>query len=121
MPKAVLKTKSGAVVTIEGTQEEVADLLARVEGGPLEGNRPRASKPSRPGNSTPRPTPTGLLAELIDEGFFSVPKGLTALRVALRERGHFYPATTLSPLMLRLVRSKQLRRMKDKKGWTYVR
>lgn len=120
MPKAVISTKSGATITIEGSQDEVADVLRRFEGGPVDGSRLRARRSNR-SEATMRPTPAVLLADLIDEGFFSEPRELGTIRGALQTRGHFYPATTLSPLMLRLVRKKELRRIREGKHWTYVR
>jgi hypothetical protein len=61
-----------------------------------------------------------LVSQLIDGGFFKKPKELGAIKTALEEQGHYYPVTTLSPAVLRLVRKKQLRRIKDKKRWLYV-
>jgi hypothetical protein len=62
-----------------------------------------------------------LISNLIGAGFFKEPKQLGAVKVALEEEGEFYPVTTLSPAMLRLVRAKELRRIKDGNGrWTYV-
>src|SRR5690348_1194591 len=101
MPKAVVNTKSGAVVTIEGTQDEVADLLGLLETGARARTQLSAHRPHRFKNGLRR-GPAQLLPELVDEGFFSEPKSLGAVRSALQEKGHFYPATTLSPLMLRL-------------------
>jgi hypothetical protein len=119
MAKATVTTKSGATITFEGTQDEVAALLSRFEGRDMNGGlAPAHSRANRSGNS--RPTPMGLLSELIGEGFFREPKGLGSVQLALREKGHFYPVTTLSPLMLRLVRRKELRRIKDKNRWTYA-
>lgn len=120
MPKAVINTKNGSVITIEGSQQELADLLAQLGGGDADRGRmrPRAVPHTDAGS---RPTPAGLLHELIDDGYFKQPKELAAVRGTLQEKGHFYPATSLSPLMLRLVRKKELRRIKDKKHWAYVR
>src|SRR5262245_21015664 len=120
MPKAVVNTKSGATITIEGTRDEVADLLRRLDTRGS-GGGPSRSQGFRRSENGSRPKPTGLLAELIDEGFFGQPKDLGAVRGALQEKGHFYPATTLSPLMLRLVRKRELRRIPDKGRWTYAR
>ena len=120
MARASITTKSGATVMIEGTQDEVAALLARLEGGAVPDGGPRARPAARRLNGT-RPTPMGLLSELIAEAFFAEPRELAAVRIALREKGHFYPVTTLSPIMLRLVRKKELRRIKDSGRWTYVR
>jgi hypothetical protein len=118
MPKAVITTQQGATVAIEGSEAEVRSLLglfAQDQRKPELADEQR-SKPQ----AKARPTPMGLLSDLIAEGFFATPKDLGTVRLALEERGHFYPVTTLSPLMLRLVRRKELRRIKDRKRWTYV-
>jgi hypothetical protein len=117
MPKAHLTTKTGARVTIEGTQEEIATLIARIDGGAAKrGGRSRAHLPG----SGAKSGPVNLISELIDGGFFKKPKELGSIKSALEELGHYYPVTTLSPILLRLVRKKALRRLKDKKRWLYV-
>lgn len=118
MPKAVITTQTGATVAIEGTQDEVAVLLGLFERNDR-AELPPVSRP-KPGRLASKPTPVGLLSELIAGGFFATPKELGVVKRALEEQGHFYPVTTLSPLMLRLVRKKELRRIKDNKRWTYV-
>jgi hypothetical protein len=117
MAKAIMTTLDGATVTIEGSQDEVAALLTRLGGNKPTQEHETGSKTRLPKS---KPTPMGLISDLIAEGFFREPRELGAVRLALRERGHFYPVTTLSPLMLRLVRRKELRRIKEKKRWTYV-
>jgi hypothetical protein len=57
---------------------------------------------------------------LIADDFFKKPKELGEIKKALEEQGHFYPRTSLSPMLIRLVRKKELRRLKDGKRWTYV-
>jgi hypothetical protein len=121
MPKATVATASGSKVTIEGTDDEIVALVARIEGL---GQAPRGRSPSssgpKPTNKT-KPTLTGLISEMITAGFFKEPKHLGALKAELEQNGQFYPLTTLSPAMLRLVRSRQLRRIKDARGrWCYV-
>jgi hypothetical protein len=115
MAKARLTTKSGTVITIEGTQEEVAGLIAQFGAA-----RPAASSRKRHPPSNAKSGPVALISELIDGGFFKKPKELGAIKLALEEQGHYYPVTTLSPLLLRLVRKRELRRIKDKKRWLYV-
>jgi len=121
MPKATVATPGGAKVTIEGTSDEIVALIARLEGlesgkaaqqpGAVRSKQSIKSKQSLP----------GLISEMIGSGFFKEPKQLGALKEALEQNGQFYPVTTLSPAMLRLVRSRQLRRIKDNKGrWSYV-
>jgi len=122
MAKAQLTTRLGTKVTIEGTPAEVADLLARFEGAT---HPPRGSSPTTR-NTEPSSTkkvlasPANLISEFVGTGFFTTPKELNAVKMALEELGHFYPATTLSPALLRLVRKRQLRRIKENKHWVYV-
>jgi hypothetical protein len=121
MPKATVATPSGTKIIIEGTSDEVVALIARLEGlGRSADAQPsgtaRLKAPTKSKQSLP-----GLISELIDSGFFKTPKYLGDLKEALQQNGQFYPVTTLSPTMLRLVRSRQLRRIKDNKGqWSYV-
>ncbi len=118
MPKAVVAMKSGSTVTIEGSSEEVAALVSRLDGGQRPGAVPAKSQAST--RQKAKPTLTGLVEELIAENFFGKPKELGAVKVALEERGQFYPTTTLSPIMLRFVKRRELRRIKEKKHWAYV-
>lgn len=121
MAKAHLKTKSGATVVIEGTPAEVASLMKQLEGEPSTANgrgrrQARRKTPDAPGKATP----INLIGTLIDSGFFRKPKDLASVKAALEELGHHYPITSLSPTLLRLVRKRQLRRLRDKKRWTYT-
>ena len=122
MAKANLTTSSGLKITVEGTPEEVAALVQKLEGeGPAAKKSASAAAAARSRKATTaKAGPASLIAELIDGGFFKTPQELGAIRMALQESGHYYPVTTLSPLMLRFVRNRQLRRIKDKKRWQYV-
>lgn len=117
MAKAQLKTRSGTVITVEGTRAEVAALISQFE----ESSRtPEKTSRKRRAPSAAKSGPVTLISELIDGGFFKKPKELGSIKLALEEQGHFYPVTTLSPILLRLVRKRELRRIKDNKRWLYV-
>lgn len=122
MAKAHITTEQGTKITVEGTPEEVSALvkhLGYTGKQPTTGDNQRGSgKISR--NSREKSTPVNLISNLIDGGFFKKPKDLAAVKVALEEVGHVYPVTTLSPVLLRLVRKRQLRRLKEKKKWVYT-
>jgi hypothetical protein len=121
MAKARLTTKSGTSIVIEGRADEVAALVKQIAPGtgPSKPAEPKAGASGR--RRQPTATPINLISSLIDGGFFrKKPKDLGAVKVALEEMGHFYPATTLSPTLLRLIRKRQLRRLKDKKRWLYT-
>jgi len=116
MAKAHITTKEGALITIEGTPAEVAAITEKLGGAMA----PSLQKGSKHRQSKLKPTPMGLLGSLIDGNFFKKPKDLAAVKVALEEMGHIYPMTTLSPILLRLVRKHQLRRIKEKNRWFYA-
>jgi len=114
MAKAHLTTKTGTKISIEGTADEVAALVAKFESGSEDRIKPRPSKTNNKAGLG------SLIGELIDGGFFKKLKELSAIKLALEEQGHFYPVTTLSPVLLRLIRKRSLRRIKDNKRWQYV-
>jgi hypothetical protein len=124
MAKAHLTTKSGTTIVIEGTPEEVATLMKQLDGDPLPSDSvAKVKKRVSAGEEKPKadkPTPVNLISSLIDGGFFKKPKDLGAVKTALEEMGHYYPVTSLSPALLRLVRKRQLRRLKDQKRWLYT-
>jgi hypothetical protein len=119
MPTASITLPSGAKIVIEGTQAEVAELIAKFQSPSPSVAGGQEKSPVRA--ATKRAGPLRLIGELIESGFFNSPQELGAVRMALEAQGHFYPTTSLSPMMLRLVRGKQLRRIKTNKRWTYVR
>jgi hypothetical protein len=124
--KAHLTLPNGTTVAIEGTAEEVAALLATVSGPTATArtpNRPRGKKrvasPAKANNSS-RKGPQTLLQELADEDWFKSKRTIGEVQKKLEEKGHIYAMTSLSTPLLRLTRSKVLRRLKDKSGWVYV-
>jgi hypothetical protein len=120
MAKAELKTKSGTVITVEGTPEEVASMVKKIEGAPPEENSRHKPRKKATPERTAKATPVNLISTLIDGGFFRKPKDLASVKVALEEMGHFYPVTTLSPALLRFVRRRELRRLREDKRWMYT-
>ncbi|MCE9586224.1 hypothetical protein K8R04_02805 [Candidatus Uhrbacteria bacterium] len=122
MAKAQITSKSGAIITIEGTSKEVAELVAALDrsipAGPVTKNPGKTKQGSRTTSSGP--TLGSLIGELTDGGFFKKPKELGAIKLALEEHGYHYPVTTLSPTLLRLVKRRQLRRIREGNRWTYV-
>jgi len=121
MAKANIITKDGIKINVEGTPKEVADLVAQLKGDKQAFTRDKGHKKDR--RETPdkiRQTPINLITDLIDGGFFKKPRELSAIKNALAEQGYHYPVTSLSPTALRLVRKRQLRRIKEKKRWLYV-
>jgi hypothetical protein len=115
MAKATIRTPQGIQVNVEGTPAEIAAVVKDLEGkdAPKDGRKPR--KPA-----SGKATLQDLIDSLIDGGFFKKPRDLASIKGALAEMGHHYPQTTLSPTMLRKVRSRSIRRIRDQKRWMYV-
>ena len=117
MAKTNIETKDGTKITIEGTPEEVSRIVALYQ-TPVEKRPQKEFKKFEKGNA--KLTVTDIARELIVEGFFNKPTGLAELKQGLEEQGHFIPITTLSGVVLSLVKSRELRRIKKEKRWTYV-
>lgn len=126
MAKANLTLPNGTTVVIEGTHEEVAALLATVSGPTTSASSSKKSGRRKSKSSTPKTTkavrkgPQVLVKELADEDFFKTKRTLGEVQKKLEEKGHIYALESLSTPVLRLTRSKVLRRLKEKTGWVYV-
>ena len=128
MAKANLVLLDGTKVTIEGTVEEVAILIEKFKNndgnnqtssGKKRKKRSGAGKKTSSRNKSKIGT-TGLILNLCESGFFKSRRTISDVQKKLEEQGHIYALTSLSTPLVRLVRKKELRRIKDKKGWIYV-
>jgi len=123
--KANLILPNGTKVTIDGTADEVSILLTKFSAS-VEQETPRekvkiksSKKLSAPGRKQ-KAGPIAYITELEKEGFFKLKRSLPDIQKKLEEKGHIYAQTSLSPALVRLVRKRILRRIKEKKGWLYV-
>ena len=134
MPKATAVLADGTRVTIEGSPEELATVLQRLSGS----QSPSGSKASVKQASVNRPDiggsgggrtqrrnksskgPAEHIRRLVAEGFFKVKRGIADVQSRLEERAHIYPVTHLSPVLFRLVKGRELRRIKVDGAWQYV-
>jgi hypothetical protein len=64
--------------------------------------------------------PSSYILELKQEEFFKQKRTLPEVQKKLEENGHIYAQNSLSTPILRLVRSRQLRRIKEDDVWVYV-
>lgn len=121
MAKARIKSKSGAVITVEGTDSEVSNILAAYERTSVVGQAKEAIARSRAGKKTEkkREGAAEIIVALREAGFFDKPKGLGEIAAALEEKGYLYPTTTLSGVVLGLVKKKEMRRKKNEGRWVY--
>ena len=121
MAKATIKSKSGAVVTVEGTEKEVSSILtvferaAAVSYAKEEIGKSKATKKEQ----KRRAAASDLIIGLKEDGFFDKPKGLKEVSKTLEEKAYIYPVTTLSGVMLGLVQKRLLGRKKTGGRWVY--
>jgi hypothetical protein len=130
MAKANLLLPDGTKVMIDGTADEVASLLERVSPtrGSSSASRGRSSRMGRrkPGGEAKAKTkgkragPTDYIRDLIEEGYFKTKREIGAVRGKLEERAHIYPVTSISGPLYRLVKNRELRRIKEDGAWRYV-
>jgi hypothetical protein len=119
--KATIKSSSGAVITIEGTQEEVAKIISNYERTSVVGQAKQAiarTKTARK-DEKKREGAGDLLIGMRESGFFDKPKTLSEMSDALEEQGFLYPTTSLSGVVLSLVKHRELRRKKSDGRWVY--
>jgi hypothetical protein len=121
MAKATIKSSTGAVITIEGEQSEVSSILATYEKTSVVDQAKKAIARTKTARKTEkkREGASDLIVELREAGFFKTPKALGEIGHALEEQGYLYPVTTLSGVMLGLVKKRELRRKKKEGKWLY--
>lgn len=120
MVKANVKTADGTKITVEGTLEEISKIINLYRENKIVTHQKESKKFTKQKASS-RPTLTDKARELIEEGFFDKPKGLANIKQGLEEQGYFVPITTLSPIVLNLVKRKELRRIKQQNKWAYAK
>jgi hypothetical protein len=128
MPTANATLPDGTKVTIEGTADEIAAVLQRLSerpdaptAGSETSSRQRGRAPMGTASATRKAKgPADYIRELIADDFFKTKRGLSDVQKKLEEGAHIYPVTHLSPSLFRLVRAKELRRIKEDGTWKYV-
>ena len=121
MAKATIRSKSGAVITVEGSEGEVSSILTAYERTSVVNQAKKAiarTKTARRSEKK-REGASDLVIELRESGFFETPKALGEIAHALEEKGYLYPVTSLSGVVLGLVKRRELRRKKHERKWVY--
>ncbi|MEX0735384.1 MAG: hypothetical protein WDZ66_00840 [Steroidobacteraceae bacterium] len=121
MPKATIKSKTGAVITVEGSESEVASILSVFERTAVVSHAKETATKNqvRKKDARKRLGASDLVISLREEGYFDKPKSLSDISTALEERGYLYPVTSLSGIVLGLVQKKILGRKKAEGKWVY--
>ena len=115
MATANIDLPNGTKVQIEGTTEEINRIIQYYG----HSGKDMTSEPTR---STGRPSRGAMqhLRDLIRENYFKEKRSLSDVQIKLEELGRIYPQTHISTPLRRLVRNKELRRIRESKNWVYV-
>lgn len=132
MAKANITLANGTVVTIDGTVDEIKGLLeiyshgslpqSKSGGGIEKSRRPKTKSTRSSGDKKTKKLkkgPQGYIAELKSDGFFKAKRTINEVQAKLEENGHIYPLNELSTPLRRLVKDKELGRIKEKDNWVY--
>jgi len=121
MAKATIKSKTGALITIDGSEKEISSILSVFETTTAVGQAKRAVAKSKAveKEEKKRSSVSDLIIDLKENGFFEKPKSLADISGALEEMGALYPTTSLSGIVLGLVKKRFLSRKKIDGRWAY--
>ena len=114
MVKANVKTESGIIVNLDGTPQELIELIDTLEKKELVKKKKILQKKNT------KMSIGDLILELKEDGFFSKPKSLVEIKNGLAEKGQIYSINTLSTQVLRQVKRRNLGRIKEGDKWAYV-
>ncbi|MGH9427354.1 MAG: hypothetical protein ACRD2L_13755 [Terriglobia bacterium] len=117
MAKATVTNEKGLKIVVEGSKEEVQEIVKQLSEWSGSGKR-LSRRLAKTGKRLP--SSTDAILELKEEGFFDKPKALADVKEKLASQGMIYPLTSLSGVVLGLVRRRQLGRVKEDGRWSYV-
>lgn len=120
MAKATIKTKDGTSIVIEGSDNNVVNIINKIKGQTSEPKKEELSRPKSKKTSS-KITMTDLIEELKEEKFFDKPKSLLEIKKAFENKGHIYDVNAISTPILRLVRRRILGRINQDGKWAYVK
>lgn len=107
MTKATIKSKTGAIITVEGSDAEVSRVIAAFEDtakttNPVFAQAKEIAAKTRIAkkDAKMRMSASDLVIRLKEEGFFEQPKNIGEISGALEEQGFLYPVTSLSGILL---------------------
>jgi len=126
MVKVIIKTRAGTQIIVEGDMKEVEEIIFDIQRKDhflymkYEDLMLRRNEMAH-GTRDLRPkTATDQIIKLKQNNFFRDKRNLKEISDALAKEGFHYPLTTLSAVVLRLVRRGELGRLPEKGKWFYV-
>lgn len=72
-------------------------------------------------NTTKKISISNFLLEFLKNGFFDIPRQLSDITMALSDIGYIYPSTSLTSPLQRMLKKRELGRIKKDGRWFYVK
>ena len=126
MAKATIKSKTGATITIDGSDSEVSRIIVAFESTAkaidptfVQAKEVAAKTRTAKREAKMRMGASDLIVRLKEESFFEQTKSIAEIAKALEEQGFLYPVTSLSGILLSLVQKRLLRRKKADGKYVY--
>lgn len=125
MTRADIETRSGTKISLEGTTEEISKVIADLERREhylsFRFERKKQIKKEQVKDVETRQNLTESIISLKGENFFNQPRSLKDIQEILRAKGMIYPTTTLSGVLILLIRRGELGRIQEEGLWKYVK
>lgn len=121
MAKAYITTKKGTTIRVEGDIEDIKEIVTSIKRREDFEERFYLGRALRQNEAAHHPAVsiTDILLKLKSEGFFNEGRTLGEVSKELLDRGFHTPRTTLSTLLIFLVRRGALKREQRDEQWRY--
>ena len=123
MVHAKIKTKHGSEIEIESDKETIKDIIIFLQRKEEHEERFKDYFAQRRNALAHGRQPSGVTEAIIklkSEGFFKEKRNLSDIKNELARKGFHYPTTTLSAILIHLLRKGELGRLREDKQWRYV-
>lgn len=122
MAKANITTKKGTIIRIEGDIEEIKEIVTTIKRREDLEERFYFGRAIRQNEAAHHPpiSITDILLKFKSEGFFNEGRTLGEINNELLKRGFHTPKSTLSALLIFLVRRGLLKREQEDEQWRYA-
>ena len=123
MVHAKIKTKRGTEIEIDSDANTVKEIVAFLQKKEEQEARFFEQMTYRRNDlmhGRPPSSLTEAIAKLKAEGFFKGKRNISEIKEELSKKGFHYPTTTLSAVLLHILKKGELGRLKEDKQWRYV-
>ncbi len=120
MVKANIEMPDGTKIFLEGDETEVSRIMTFLSTG-KKYTEIISKMDNKKLKTKSKLGITDYLRELKEEGYFDQPKTIVEIKNELATRAIIYPVTSIQPTLTRLIKKRELGRVKQDSKWVYVK